>query len=385
MLKKIQSFFKTKSKDEKSLSNLNKKNIKSIKLLGVFVFSSFSLALLTAILIPMSDTRGASYVFTQSSWTTTPPTTSGECSTAGGTWDASASECYASDPTNQTGWTTYASSIAGIVTGSTLTLNAVAQDFIDGVTPTLISGSSGGGFNNGDPVNVRVRSFGDMVMSSIPFACGIETLIDADGNSYNTVQIGADCWMAENLNVGTAISIGNGVANATDQTDNGIIEKWCYNNTAGNCDTYGGLYAWSEAMNWTTTEGAQGICPAGSHIPTDAEWSALEASLATGACDPNRLFAYDCSPAGTDLKVGGSTALNLALYGYKQDGFYNYNSDFAGLNAYARFWTSSLEPGGNYPLYRGVYSANSGVLRSYFSQDTVGGSYLGNSIRCVVD
>ena len=82
--------------------------------------------------------------------------------------------------------------------------------------------------------------------------------------------IGGQKWATANLNVGTMIPATGG------QTDNGTIEKYCYNNLESNCATYGGLYQWNEAMQYSSTEGAQGVCPAGSHIPSDGEWKTLE-------------------------------------------------------------------------------------------------------------
>ncbi len=71
---------------------------------------------------------------------------------------------------------------------------------------------------------------------------GTSTVTDADGNVYNTVQIGNQCWMKENLKVGTRI---NGSQN---MSDNGFVEKYCYNNDPANCDVYGGLYQWDEMV-----------------------------------------------------------------------------------------------------------------------------------------
>jgi len=85
-----------------------------------------------------------------------------------------------------------------------------------------------------------------------------------DGKTYNTVLIGTQCWMRENLNIGTRID------GSQNQTDNGTIEKYCYDDLESNCDIYGGLYQWDEAMQYVTTQGVQGICPAGWHLPTDA-------------------------------------------------------------------------------------------------------------------
>jgi len=67
-----------------------------------------------------------------------------------------------------------------------------------------------------------------------------------DGQEYTTVQIGDQCWMAENLNIGTRV---NG---SVTMTDNGTIEKYCYDNSESNCDIYGGLYQWNEMMQYST-------------------------------------------------------------------------------------------------------------------------------------
>ncbi|NVN96881.1 hypothetical protein HXX01_01400, partial [Candidatus Nomurabacteria bacterium] len=65
------------------------------------------------------------------------------------------------------------------------------------------------------------------------------------GHTYNTVQIGPQCWLKENLNLGTRI---NGSQN---QTNDNQIEKYCYNDLESNCDIYGGLYQWNEMMQYS--------------------------------------------------------------------------------------------------------------------------------------
>lgn len=88
-----------------------------------------------------------------------------------------------------------------------------------------------------------------------------------EGQLYNTVQIGTQCWMAENLNVGSQVT------GSVEMTDNGQIEKYCYDNDPENCKIYGGLYQWEEVMSYTNEieEVNQGICPEGWHIPSLAE------------------------------------------------------------------------------------------------------------------
>jgi len=102
--------------------------------------------------------------------------------------------------------------------------------------------------------------------------CG-ELIVDYGGQTYNTILIGEQCWMKENLNIGTRIDGEN------EQTDNGAIEKFCYNDNDANCNEYGGLYEWNEMMQYSTMQNSQGICPDGWHIPTDNEWKILEGTV----------------------------------------------------------------------------------------------------------
>jgi uncharacterized protein (TIGR02145 family) len=102
--------------------------------------------------------------------------------------------------------------------------------------------------------------------------CGLP--ITYEGQIYNTVSIGNQCWIKENLNVGTRIDVSD------EQTDNNVIEKYCYDDDETNCDTYGGLYQWYEITKHKHLTdfkvGGQGICPDGWHIPTQAEWTTLD-------------------------------------------------------------------------------------------------------------
>jgi uncharacterized protein (TIGR02145 family) len=97
--------------------------------------------------------------------------------------------------------------------------------------------------------------------------------VEYGGQTYNTVQIMSQCWLKENLNVGEMIS------KWTDQSDNGTIEKYCYDNEPDSCAKYGGYYQWWEMMQYTEEEGVQGICPPGWHLPTDEEWKVLEGAV----------------------------------------------------------------------------------------------------------
>jgi len=109
------------------------------------------------------------------------------------------------------------------------------------------------------------------------FSCGNNLTDIRDNKVYPTIQIGSQCWMRKNLNFGTAIP------HASEQTDNCITEKYCYNDDQTQCSTYGGLYQWDELMAYDNTPGSQGLCPPGWHVPAQAEWITLfNASLTQG-------------------------------------------------------------------------------------------------------
>ncbi len=81
--------------------------------------------------------------------------------------------------------------------------------------------------------------------------------VDYEGQSYSTVQIGTQCWIAENLNVGIFIP------GSSTPTNNDTIEKYCYANNTSNCSIYGAFYTWNEMMGYSTDTAIQGICPPG--------------------------------------------------------------------------------------------------------------------------
>lgn len=169
------------------------------------------------------------------------------------------------------------------------------------------------------------------------FTCGTSTVQDVDGNTYGTTDVNGQCWMTENMRAGTMVT------GATTQTDNGTIEKYCYNNDPANCTTDGGLYQWDEAMQYSTTEGARGICPVGWHVPTDAEQYALESYLKNpgATCNADRTngaSTWDCDGAGTKMKSGTPPGLNFPLNGYRNtDGTFNART----TTPSADIWSSS--------------------------------------------
>ena len=159
---------------------------------------------------------------------------------------------------------------------------------------------------------------------------GVPT-VTYEGQVYNTILIGDQCWLKENLNVGTMIP-GNNT-----QYANGIFEKYCYDNDPANCDEYGGLYQWNEMMNYSTTPGVQGICPLGWHLPTKQECTILIN------------FLGGTNIAGGKMKETGTThwqspntsATNESGFTALPGGFRTTSGDFNYLGSDGCFWAST--------------------------------------------
>ena len=164
------------------------------------------------------------------------------------------------------------------------------------------------------------------------FRCGLDFIDARDGKMYATVEIGDQCWMAENLNVGNMIMGSNNAA------DDGNIEKYCYNDDPAMCETYGGLYQWNETMAYQADPGVQGICPLGWHLPDDAEWTILAdylggASIAGGKMKETGTSHWNM-PNAAATNSSGFTALPAGYRTHTGGGFLN-------LGGLGHFWSSS--------------------------------------------
>ena len=160
--------------------------------------------------------------------------------------------------------------------------------------------------------------------------CG-NAQVSYEGTIYNTIHIGNQCWLKENLDVGMFIT------SATEQSDNGgsnVIEKYCYENIEANCTTYGALYMWDEAMRYTLIDGAQGICPENWRIPTVTELDILAAEVGG---DGNSLKAIgQGSGAGAGTDTSGFSAL---LSGYVT--YLAHGKSWGGLGTATSLWSST--------------------------------------------
>ena len=183
---------------------------------------------------------------------------------------------YTATPSNGGSSPIYQWKVNNIVVGTNSNTYSYSPSNNDNILCKVTSNLSGCLSNNPATSNVI-----NMIVYSTGTPCsGIATVVYG-GMTYNTVQIGSQCWLRENINIGTRISA------SINQSNNSIIEKYCYNNDPNYCNIYGGLYQWAEMVQYlngvtnTThwnplpTGNVQGICPQGWHIPTNAEASAL--------------------------------------------------------------------------------------------------------------
>ena len=164
-----------------------------------------------------------------------------------------------------------------------------------------------------------------------------------DGQTYKTVVIGEQTWMADNLNY---------------ETEN----SYCYDDDPSNCSKYGRLYTWVAATT---------VCPSGWHLPSTTEWKTLFTAVGGS------------STAGTVLKSTG---------GWYNDGNGTYAFGFSALPAglrngtggyyyegdYAYFW-SSTEYYSNYAYSMYLYYGYDFAGLDYYNKD------FGRSVRCVKD
>ena len=199
------------------------------------------------------------------------------------------------------------------------------------------------------------------------------TLEDSrDGQTYKTVTIGTQTWMAQNLNYETAHS-------------------YCYSNTPSNCTKYGRLYTWAAAMDsagtWSSNgKGCgygktcspnypvRGVCPTGWHLPTQTEWNTLFTA------------AGGQSTAGTKLKSttgwnsSGNSVSGTDAYSFSAlpAGGRDYGTDYYGEGDGAYFWSSTEDD--SYDAYgKALYYNDDSAYLYYGSKD------FGFSVRCVKD
>ena len=188
---------------------------------------------------------------------------------------------------------------------------------------------------------------------------------DRDRQTYKTVKIGDQVWMAENLNF---------------ETDS----SFCYNDSAEYCEKYGRLYTWAAAMDsagtWSTngkgcgygktcsvasTGSAtliRGVCPDGWHLPTQTEWNTLFATVGGSSVAGTKLK----STSGWNSSTNGTDAFGFSALpaGYRIPSGYFFTGGYS-----ANFWSSTEYGSYNaYYMYLGHnndYASLDGLRKDY--------------------
>ncbi|MGA1978532.1 MAG: fibrobacter succinogenes major paralogous domain-containing protein [Bacteroidales bacterium] len=197
-----------------------------------------------------------------------------------------------------------------------------------------------------------------------------QTVKDADGNTYNSVIIGAQAWMSENLRT-TKLNDGTAIPLVTDNTAWSALNtpafSWYGNDAEANKEKFGALY------NWYTVS-TNKLCPKGWHVPADAELTALTA------------FLGGESVAGGKLRESGTAhwqspnagATNSSDFSALPGGYRNNKGTFANIGFFASWWSSTENaPVASWAITTGC--GNSNVIRLFSLKKN------GYSVRCVKD
>jgi uncharacterized protein (TIGR02145 family) len=206
-----------------------------------------------------------------------------------------------------------------------------------------------------------------------PFVCG--DLVSHQGYGYSTVQIGEQCWFAENCRYLPSVSPSSAGSETSpyyyvydyEGTDVAAAQA------TTNYETYGVLYNWPAVMT-------EGICPSGWHIPSDGEWQIMEMSLGMSEADASST-GWRGAPVGDYLK--STSGWNNNVNGTNSSGFtglpggFCYSGGFLHSGDYGYWWSSSEF--GSDSWKRSLNYNHDDVTRDEYSQDS------GFSARCIKD
>jgi uncharacterized protein (TIGR02145 family) len=195
-------------------------------------------------------------------------------------------------------------------------------------------------------------------------------LVDIDGNSYKTVYIGKQQWMAENLKV-TKYNNGNIIPNVQDNTDwsNLTTDAWStINNDLSNNTRFGKLYNWFAVSAITNN-----VCPTGWHVPTNAEWDILINYLGGNEVAGSKMKQVGTSNWNSPNDISTNSSLFTALAGAAR---YS-DGNFGAIGHDGNFWSSTEND-----------TSNSWLV--YFNQSAIAGKSdqskkWGLSVRCLRD
>ena len=205
----------------------------------------------------------------------------------------------------------------------------------------------------------------------------VASVQDVDGNSYNTIQIGKQCWLKENLRVtkygdGSLIPLdetGGTIGNATGQTwgSGKTGARTVYNNNTANVGLYGYLY------NWYAATDSKGLCPQGWRVATDAEWTTLTNYLGGELVAGSKMKSTGTTQWQSTNNLVKNESGFMALPG----GYRNNDGRFYSIRTDAFFWTSTAFSENN-AWYRYMTDIKGQVYKNNRFVKSVGAS-----VRCI--
>ena len=277
-----------------------------------------------------------------------------------------------SHTTNGSGTGSFTSSITGLSANTTYYVRAYATNSVGTAYGSQISFTTSAAPADGQPCP------------------STDTVTDYDGNTYNTVQIGQQCWMKQNLRTthysdGTSISLGSSTSLTT-------AYRYYPNNDSSNVSTYGYLYNWPAVMQNSSSgsansSGVQGICPTGWHVPSDAEWTQLTdyvSSQSQYVCGSNSTYIAKALASTTGWSTSSSTCAvgntpsnnNVTGFSAVPAGYYDGSYNLFGSNACFR---SATQYDSDNAYSRGLGYDSAYVYRNDRSK------LNGFSVRCLRD
>jgi uncharacterized protein (TIGR02145 family) len=196
---------------------------------------------------------------------------------------------------------------------------------------------------------------------------------DADGNIYNTMSIGTQTWMVENLKTTKYLNgdlIGTTSSPSMDITSESTPKfQWAYAGDPTNVDAYGRLYTWYAIMD------ARKVCPAGWHVPSDPEWKVMIDFLGGEGSAGGKLkeigLTYWQSP--------NAEATNETGFGALPGGYRGIDGTYGSIHLYSNWW-STKEGALIRDAYRwGVESVSAYAFGAFYSK------HYGFSVRCLMN
>jgi len=269
-------------------------------------------------------------------------------------------------------------------TESSSSMTSSLSSSVDSSSSSVKSSSSSSAKSSSSSANLSSSSFVAEYEGHVDPSTVVKGTMtdDRDGQTYKTVKIGTQTWMAENLNYAYIGVPYNYDSHTSDST------SWSYCNDSAECSKYGRFYTWAAAMDsvgtWTTngkgcgyktecspTYPVRGICPEGWHLPDSTEWYMLFDAVggrSTAGLMLKSTSGWYGSGNGTDAYAFSALS---AGFRFSAGGFYT-----AGY--LAKFWSSTEV--NRYNAYR-IYLDKDDDHASLYGDAKAGGY----SVRCLKD